>query len=123
MVEALELDLVLVRLLLLLATDDALELARLARLADNGRLVDLLLVFGQGAGRLGGLLLIVAVLVAPLDVLRRRLLEVLLDVVERVLGDVRNTEVGVLLDAARVRKRLAGEELDERRLSGTVRSD
>lgn len=123
MVEALELDLVLVRLLLLLATDDALELARLARLADNGRLVDLLLVLGQGAGRLGGLLLIVAVLVAPLDVLRRRLLEVLLDVVERVLGDVRNTEVGVLLDAARVRERLAGEELDERRLSGTVRSD
>lgn len=123
MVEALELDLVLVRLLLLLATDDALELARLARLADNGRLVDLLLVLGQGAGRLGGLLLVVAVLVAPLDVLRRRLLEVLLDVVERVLGDVRNTEVGVLLDAARVRERLAGEELDERRLSGTVGSD
>ena len=123
MVEALELDLVFVRLLLLLTTDDALELARLARLADDGRLVDLLLLLGERAGGLGGLLLVVAVLVTPLDVLRCRLLEVLLDVVERVLGDVRHAEVRVLLDATRVREGLAREKFDESRLSGAIGAD
>lgn len=123
MVHADPLDLVRVRLLQLLATDDALEPAGLARLADNRGLHDLLLLGRERASRLGGLLLVVAVLVTPLDVLRRRLLEVLLDVVEGVLGDVGDTEVGVLLNAAKVRERLAGEELDEGRLSGSVGSD
>lgn len=123
MVHSLPLDLVRVRLLELLTTDETLELAALARATDDGSVHLLLLVGGKGASRLGRLLLVVSVLVTPLDVLRRRLLEVLLDVVEGVLGDVGDAEVGVLLDASDVGEGLAGEELDEGRLSGSVGTD
>jgi len=38
---------------------------------------------------------------------------VLLDVVESVLSDVSNTQVGMLLDLSRVGKGLSSKELDE----------
>lgn len=123
MIHLLPLDLVGVRLLQLLTTDETLEVANLAVAAGDGSLEKLLLLGRQRASGLGSLLLVDSILVTPLDVLRRRLLEVLLDVVEGVLGDVGDTKVGVLLDAARVREGLAGEELDEGRLSGSVGSN
>jgi hypothetical protein len=117
------LDLVRVRLLQLLPSDDPLQLPRLSGTSDNGRLHLRLLVGGESPRGLGGLLLVVSILVSPLDVLHRRLLEVLLDVVEGVLGDVGDSEVGVLLNTSRVGEGLSGEELDEGRLSGSVGSD
>lgn len=117
------LTLVGVRLLELLATDDALEKTGGAVLADDGGLEKLDLLGSESASSLGRLLLVDSVLVTPLDVLHGGLLEVLLDMVEGVLGDVGDTEVGVLLDLARVRKGLSSEELDEGRLSGSVGSD
>ena len=123
MPEALPLDLVRVRLLELLTTDDLLDEALLARLGDD-RDEELCLLLGRElARRLVRLLLVDALLVAPHDVLDGRLLDVLLDVVEGVLGDVGNAQVGVLLDAAGVRESLAGEELDEGRLARTVGTD
>jgi hypothetical protein len=117
------LTLVSVGLLELLATDDALEETGGAVLANNGGLEKLDLLGGEGARSLGRLLFVDSVLVTPLDVLHGGLLEVLLDVVEGVLGDVGDTEVGVLLDLSRVRESFSGEELDEGRLSGSVGSD
>jgi hypothetical protein len=53
----------------------------------------------------------------------RGLLEMLLQVVESVLGDVTDSESGVLLDLTLLRDGLTGKELDEGRLSGSVGSE
>ena len=57
---------------------------------------------------------------ACLDVLGRGQVEVLLDVVEGVLGKVGHTRVGVLPDGAAAWQELAREELDERGLASSV---
>src|SRR5699024_11148084 len=67
------------------------------------------------------LLEVLAGLVTPEEVVERRLVKVLVNVVEGVLGDVANDDVRVLPDVtALVLLEVANEELDERRLAGTV---
>ena len=79
-----------------------------------------LLLLGVLGGHLGEVLLVLARLEAPADVLVGSLLEVLLDVVEGVLRDVGVTHVGVTPDGTDVGLSLAGEELNEGGLTGTV---
>merc|ERR1719258_232232 len=111
--------LVLVALLALAAAAQALDLARL--------LVDeLLLVLGELEVVLGGALAVHAALEAPLDVLRRRQLEVVLDVVEGVLRHVGEAHVRVLDDLGRallVGLELADHQLDHGRLARAVDAD
>ena len=91
----------------------------------EGRVHELLLLLAQLDRDLVHGLLVVAVLVAPADVLVGRLGEVLLDVVERVLRHVGDAAVLVAVDlgAALVGLRLADEHLDERRLARAVRAE
>mmetsp|Transcript_32278 Transcript_32278/g.84629 ORF Transcript_32278/g.84629 Transcript_32278/m.84629 type:complete len:378 (+) Transcript_32278:684-1817(+) len=92
---------------------------------DEGLLHGRLVVRRQLRRHLLDALLVRAVLVAPADVLVGRHLEVMLDVVEGVLGDVGHARVGVLPDLARalVRLELAREQLDHRRLARAVGAD
>ena len=60
---------------------------------------------------------------APANVLVRRLVQVLLDVVEGVLRHVRDARVGVLPHRALLGHHLAGEELDHGGLADAVGSD
>lgn len=122
-IHTLPFDLVSVRLLELLSTDDTFKFSGFSSSSNDGGLHLLLLVRGKSPGRLGGLLLVVTFLVTPLDVLRSGLLEMFLDVMESVLGDVSDSQVGVLLDTSRVGEGLSGEELDEGRLSGSIGTD
>ncbi|GFZ45382.1 LOW QUALITY PROTEIN: hypothetical protein JCM24511_03108 [Saitozyma sp. JCM 24511] len=119
---ALERHLVLVRLLELLAGDNLVDDPLDALLDDGGALLHLLeLLLGHDAARLVHLLEVLTGLVTPEHVLERGRVEVVVDVVEGVLGDVTNDQVGVLPDGtALVGLGLAGEQLDEGRLSGTV---
>ena len=120
--EVLERHLVLVRLLELLARDDLVDDALLPLDDDGGALLHLLLLLlGDLARRLAHLLHVLASLVAPEHVLERGLVEMVVDVVEGVLGDVADDQVGVLPDLATlVGLHVADEELDEGRLAGTV---
>jgi len=84
-------------------------------------LLHLSLLFGRDlAGGLVDHLAILAVLVTPADVLVGGLLQVLLDVVEGVLGDVGDTDVGVLGDNTIGGGSLTGQDLDKGGLSGSV---
>mmetsp|Transcript_5929 Transcript_5929/g.20180 ORF Transcript_5929/g.20180 Transcript_5929/m.20180 type:complete len:1091 (-) Transcript_5929:63-3335(-) len=127
-----ELDLVLVLLLHRAAgarelLDEELDLDHLARAVVDIHLDGLLalldLLLGQGHGVLLDHLLVVAALVAPLDVLVGRLVQVLLDVVEGVLGHVGDAARGVLPRVAGLGHDLAGEELDHGGLAGAVGAD
>mmetsp|Transcript_9670 Transcript_9670/g.23948 ORF Transcript_9670/g.23948 Transcript_9670/m.23948 type:complete len:871 (-) Transcript_9670:317-2929(-) len=92
--------------------------------ADDVHLLHVLLLL---LGELLGLLLVgLAVLaraVAPLDVLVGRLIEVLLEVVEGVLGNVGDTHVLVAPHGAGLGLGLAAEHLDDGRLAGAVGAD
>eukprot|EP00123_Amoebidium_parasiticum_P008551 comp18880_c0_seq1/m.20971 comp18880_c0_seq1/g.20971 ORF comp18880_c0_seq1/g.20971 comp18880_c0_seq1/m.20971 type:complete len:624 (+) comp18880_c0_seq1:668-2539(+) len=128
------LDLVL-RGLALLATalgellEDALLLLDVAlRVGDVDLegLVDLLLLLGrQLHGDLLETFLVLAILVAPQDVLVGRLVEVALNVVEGVLGHVGHTGIGVLphLTGPCVGHQLTGQKLNHGGLAGTVDTD
>mmetsp|Transcript_71171 Transcript_71171/g.197071 ORF Transcript_71171/g.197071 Transcript_71171/m.197071 type:complete len:1167 (-) Transcript_71171:43-3543(-) len=98
--------------LLLDAVDLAVEL--------DGRLDLGNLGVGEHQGLLAERLLVLAVAEAPHDVLRRGLLEVLLDVVEGVLGHVGDARAGVHPDGALIGRELAREQLDHGRLAGAV---
>jgi hypothetical protein len=63
---------------------------------------------------------VVTVLVTPLKVLVRGLLQVHLNVLQSVLLDVTNAEVRVLLNLSGRRNGLASKELNKCRLSSTV---
>mmetsp|Transcript_7992 Transcript_7992/g.22467 ORF Transcript_7992/g.22467 Transcript_7992/m.22467 type:complete len:318 (-) Transcript_7992:1784-2737(-) len=89
----------------------------------DDRLLELELGVGDLHRVLGDGLAVLAAGVAPPDVLVRRLVHVLLDVVERVLRDVADARVRVLPDGPRRRLDLAREALDERRLARAVRAD
>lgn len=122
--EALERDLVLVRLLELLAVVNLVDDALLT-INDNVRallhLLDLLRC--QLLVDLHHLLEILSGLITPEHVLERSLVEVLLNVVERVLGDITDDKVGMLPDfTALVRLHVSDEELDEGRFTGSVRT-
>lgn len=123
--KAFERDLVLIRLLQLLPGDDFLD-EPLLTVNDNERSVLHLLglFLADDTGSLAHLLEILTGLVTPEHVLERGLVEVVIDVVESVLSDVTNDQVGVLPDlTALVRLHVTDEELDEGRLSGTVRTE
>jgi hypothetical protein len=59
----------------------------------------------------------------PLDVLRRSLVEVVVNVCESVLLDVRNTDVLVVVDLTRGGDKLTSQDVDKGGLSGTVRTN
>ena len=59
----------------------------------------------------------------PLDVLGRRLVEVVVDVSESVLLDVGNTDVLVVVDLTGGGDKLTSQDVDKGRLSGTVRTN
>ena len=70
-------------------------------------------------------LLILAILVAPADILVGRLVEVTLQVVERVLGNVTDADTLVLPHSAAplIRLNFASKALDHRRFPGAVAAD
>mmetsp|Transcript_29989 Transcript_29989/g.59563 ORF Transcript_29989/g.59563 Transcript_29989/m.59563 type:complete len:784 (+) Transcript_29989:846-3197(+) len=89
-----------------------------------GGLLLLDLVVGEHHGDLDeGLLILSVVGVPPADVLVGGLLEVLLDVVEGVLGNVSDASVRVLPDVSDLGLDLSDEELDHGGLSGAVLAD
>mmetsp|Transcript_21464 Transcript_21464/g.36688 ORF Transcript_21464/g.36688 Transcript_21464/m.36688 type:complete len:1064 (-) Transcript_21464:37-3228(-) len=114
------LHLVLVALLALAARDELVDLARL--LADEQ-----LLLLGELEEVLGLALTVHAAGEAPLDVVDRRERQVVLDVVEGVLRDVREAHVRVARHVGRalvlVGLELADEQLDHRRLARAVDAD
>ncbi|SPQ23864.1 1521e1a3-eedc-455a-b5da-4054f20718a4 [Thermothielavioides terrestris] len=111
--------LVLVAVLELPATVDADDAALSA--IDLEDLVHGLLV-GLGDDLVGAVhgLAILAGLETPLDVLGRGLVQVVIDVGERVLLDVGDTDVFVLVDLTAGGNELAGEDVDQRGLASTV---
>mmetsp|Transcript_18291 Transcript_18291/g.55000 ORF Transcript_18291/g.55000 Transcript_18291/m.55000 type:complete len:572 (+) Transcript_18291:826-2541(+) len=118
-VQTLELHLVLVRALELAAGGELLDLALLA--VDNVNGVQVLLVFIVDlAVDLGQSLPILADGIPPLDVLVGGLLEVLLHVVEGVLGHVGDSQVGMLPHHTVLGLRLACEQLDDGGLACAV---
>lgn len=123
--ETLERTLVLERLLELLAVDDLVDRPLDTLDDDDGTLLHLLLLLlGQLAVALGKLLEILTGLVTLEHVLERGQVEVVVDVVESVLGNVSDDQVGVLPDLTTlVGLGLSDEELDEGRLSGSVGSE
>lgn len=123
--EGLERDLVLVGLLELLPGQDLVDQPLLAFDDDHSSVLHLLrLLLGDDAVSLGHLLQIFTSLVTPEHVLERGLVEMAIDVVESVLGDVTDDQVRVLPDlTALVGLHVSCEELDEGRLSGTVGSE
>ncbi len=123
--ETLERYLVLVGLLELLPVDDLVDDALLALNDDVGTLLHLSsLLLGDDAIGLLHLLEILSGLVTPEHVLEGSLVEMVIDVVESVLGDVTDDQVRMLPGlTAPVGLQVTDEELDESRLSGTVRSE
>mmetsp|Transcript_14470 Transcript_14470/g.27591 ORF Transcript_14470/g.27591 Transcript_14470/m.27591 type:complete len:882 (+) Transcript_14470:386-3031(+) len=129
----LDLVLVILGLVRLTATDqlrhNLLHLSDLTGLVvDELNLERLLLKLDLLVGELHGnldetLLVLTVVGVPPPDVLIGSLVQVALNVVEGVLGDVRDTGVGVLPDVSCLRLDLADEELDHGRLAGAVLAD
>jgi hypothetical protein len=120
--KTLEGGLVLERLLELLAVDDLVD-GTLDTLDDDGStLLHLaLLLLGELASSLVELLNILTSLVTLEHVLEGSKVEVVVDVVESVLGNVSDDQVGVLPDLTTlVGLGLTDEELDEGRLSGSV---
>jgi hypothetical protein len=118
------LDLVLEGLLVLLTTDEGLDLARtLAIVHVNLDLHLLAVLVGENTGLLKHDLAIITVGVTPLEVLVGSLLHVHLNVLKSVLLDVADTQVGVLLDLTLLRNNLTSQDLDEGRLTGTVGAD
>lgn len=109
----------------LLAVDDILDDTLGALDDDGGSILHLLLLLlGELAVALGELLDILTSLVTLEHVLEGSEVEVVVDVVEGVLGDVSDDEVGVLPDLTTlVGLGLSDEELDEGRLSGSVGSE
>mmetsp|Transcript_10622 Transcript_10622/g.30457 ORF Transcript_10622/g.30457 Transcript_10622/m.30457 type:complete len:700 (+) Transcript_10622:293-2392(+) len=131
---ALELDLVLVLLGALDVAahqgellDDAVLLADLVVLVLplelEGFVHDPLLLFGHDHGDLVHGLLVVTVLVPPADVLVRGLVEVLLDVVEGVLGHVGHAQGRVRPAGPLRRLDFTREALDHGGLAGSVRAN
>ena len=70
-----------------------------------------------------GLLVLSAVGEAPTNVLIGSLLQVALNVMEGVLGDVGNTSVGVLPHFSDLRNNLSNEKLNHGRFTGSIFSD
>ncbi|GKT42818.1 uncharacterized protein ColSpa_03000 [Colletotrichum spaethianum] len=111
-------------LLVLLTTDNGLNLARRLAVLEVDELVHLLAVLlGEHTGLLHMDLAIVTVGVTPLEVLVGRLLEMHLHVLKSVLLDVTDTQVGVLLYLTGAGDDLTSKNLDEGGLASTVGAD
>ena len=120
--EALERHLVLIRLLELLPVEDLLDEALLT-FDDNERSILhlLLLLLGDLSVGLHQLLEILSGLVAPEHVFEGSLVEMMIDVMESMLSDIADDQVGVLPDLATlVGLHVTDEKLDESRFTGTV---
>ncbi len=89
----------------------------------DGDLHELELLVTDHHGSLLEGLTILAVGITPADVLVRSLLQVVLDVMEGMLGDVPNTAIGMLPHGSRVGFELTSKQLDNGGLSGTVGTD
>ena len=122
--ETLERDLVLVRLLELLSSDKLLDDSLDTLDDDDSTLLHLLLLFGGQLTRgLLEFLQILTSLVSPQHVVERGLVEVVIDVVESVLGNVTNDQVGVLPNLTTVLTGglgLTGQQLDQGGLTRSV---
>jgi hypothetical protein len=120
--QALERDLVLIGLLELLTSDDLVDDPLLALDDDQGTILHLLLLLlADLAGSLTHLLQVLTGLVTPQHVLEGGLVEVLVDVMESVLSDVTDDQVGVLPDLTTlVGLGVTDQQLDEGGLAGTV---
>lgn len=119
---SLERDLVLVRLLELLSGDNLVD-DSLDTLLDVGSTLGhlLLLLLGHDSVGLVHLLKILTSLVSPQHVLERGRVEVVINVVESVLGNVTDDQVGVLPHGTtQVGLSLTSQQLDQGGLSGTV---
>lgn len=66
---------------------------------------------------------VITVRITPLEILVRGLLQMHLDVLESVLLDVSDTQVGMLIHTASGWDCLASKHLDQGGLSGTVSSN
>lgn len=111
-------------LLVLLSTNERLDLLARATVLEINPLVHLSTIgLGDQAGLLHVDLAVITVGVSPLEVLVGSLLQMHLHVLQRVLLDVADTEVRVLLDLSGRGDGLAGEKLDESRLASTVGAD
>jgi hypothetical protein len=122
--ESLERDFVLVRLLELLSGEDLVDEPLLTLDDDGSTLLHLLLFLLRDlAGCLGHILQIFAGLVTPQHILEWGFVEMVVNVVEGVLGDITNDQVGVPPDfATLVAFHVTNEQLDEGRFTRTVRS-
>eukprot|EP00050_Salpingoeca_kvevrii_P005674 m.285049 g.285049 ORF g.285049 m.285049 type:complete len:376 (-) comp11283_c0_seq1:2481-3608(-) len=93
---------------------DLLDVALLVHHLNDDRLGALgSLLLGDGHRGLAETLLVLTTVVTPADVLVGAAGQVLLNVVEGVLGDIGDAEVGVLPDLTRGGLKLTGEELNQ----------
>mmetsp|Transcript_4556 Transcript_4556/g.6314 ORF Transcript_4556/g.6314 Transcript_4556/m.6314 type:complete len:301 (-) Transcript_4556:1667-2569(-) len=90
----------------------------------KGRLLELLFLLGELHCNLDeGLLVLSIVCISPADVFVWRLVEVALNVMEGMLGNVGDTSIWVLPDISLLGLNLSDQQLDHSRLSGSVLSD
>ena len=120
--QTLERDLVLVGLLELLTGEDLVDEPLLTLNDDGGTLLHLLLFFlGDLAGSLAHILQILAGLVTPQHVFQRCLVEMVVDVVEGVLSDITDDQIGVPPDFTTfVGFHVTDKQLDEGGFTRTV---
>ena len=119
---SLERDLVFVRLLELLTGNDFIDEAFHTLNENDTTLLHLLrFLFANLSVGLHHLFDIFTGLVSPQHVVKRGLVKMLIDMVERVLGNVTNDQVGMLPDfTASVGFHLASEQFDKGGFTGTV---
>ena len=122
--ETFEQDLILIQLLELLPCQNLIDNTLLTFNDDQRTILHLLsLLLRDLSVCLLHLLQIFTSLVTPEHVLERSLIEMVVDVVESVLGDITNDQVGVLPGLTTlVGFHVTNKEFDEGRLSRTVRS-
>jgi len=120
--QTLERDLVLVGLLELLTGEDLVDEPLLTLNDDGGTLLHLLLFFLADLARsLAHILQVLAGLVTPQHVFQGRLVEMVVDVVEGVLSDVTDDQVGVPPDfTSLIGFHVTDEQLDEGGFTRTV---
>ena len=117
-----ERTLVLVRVLELAARVDGDDLA-LGVLDPEDLVHSLLILLGDlGVGTIHSLAILTS-LETPLDVLGRSFIEMVIDMGERMLLDVGDTDVLVLVELTRSGDKLTGEDVDQGGLSGSVGTD
>lgn len=119
-----DLHLVLERLLPFLSAHQILDPSSTLTVAEINEFFHLSFVFRcEYPGLLHQDFSIVSVGISPLQILIGRFFHVHLHVLQGMLFDVPNPEVGVFFNPAHLRDSFTGEEFDERRLARTVSAD